>query len=81
VPESNTPVSEVTVWALCPMLIQQTVVPVGTVSVSGLKTKSCASTCVVPGSHPVVGGGADRLTAAVLPTSAQIATASVSAAK
>jgi hypothetical protein len=51
VPESNTPVSEVTVWALCPRLTQQTVVPVGTVTASWSKKKSLTSTWVVPGSH------------------------------
>jgi hypothetical protein len=51
VPESNSPVVEVTVCALCPEFVQQTVVPWVTVSVAGSKVKSCTSTCVVPGSH------------------------------
>ena len=82
VPESNSPVREVTVWGLWPVFVQQTVVPWGTVTSCGLKTKSCISTCVVPASQVGGGGGpAGRLPAAVLPTIAQIATASVSAAK
>jgi len=79
VPESNTPVSEVTVWALCPELIQQTVVPTGIVRPIGLKTKSRASTTVVPAAH--CRGVVGPVIAGVLPTSAQITTASVTAAK
>jgi len=47
VPESKTPGS-VAVCALFPVFVQQTVVPTGTVSVSGKNTKSCISTTVVP---------------------------------
>ena len=82
VPESNKPVLEVTVCGLCPVFVQQTVVPWATVSVCGTNVKSCTSTCVVPASQVGGGGGpAWRLIADVLPTSAQIATASVSAAR
>jgi hypothetical protein len=82
VPESNSPVREVTVWGLCPVFVQQTVVPWGTVTSCGLKTKSCISTCVVPASQVGGGGGpAGPLIAGVLPTSAQTAMAIVSAAK
>ena len=36
VPERKTPVSELTVCGIWPVFVQQTVVPIGTVSVSGL---------------------------------------------
>jgi hypothetical protein len=40
VPELKTCVSELTVCAIWPLFVQQTVVPVGTVSVSGSYPKS-----------------------------------------
>jgi hypothetical protein len=82
VPERNTPVSELTVCGISPLFVQQTVVPTGTVRVPGRKSKSTIETCVAPGSHGCGGGGpAWLLIAGALPTSTQIATASVSAAK
>ena len=83
VPESNKPVVEVTVCELCPVFVQQTVVPWGTVSVMGSKVKSCASTWVVPASQVGGGGGpaGAPLVADVPPTKAQTAMASVNAAK
>jgi hypothetical protein len=82
VPERKTPVSELTVCGMSPLFVQQTVVPTATVSMSGSNAKSTIDTRVDPGSHGCGGGGpAWPLIAGVLPTSAQIATASVSAAK
>jgi hypothetical protein len=82
VSERNTAVSELTVCGISPLFVQQTVEPTGTVRVPGRKSKSTIETCIAPGSHACGGSGPARpLIADVLPTSAQIATASVSAAK
>ena len=82
-PESNTPsTSDVTVCGVRSWLTQQTVVPTGTVSVSGSYPKLMMLTSTAFGSQ--FGGGGPTgapLTVGVLPISAQIATASVSAAK
>ena len=81
-PDSNSPVSELTVCGVPSLFVQQTVVPAGTVSVSGSYPKLMMSTCVVPASQVGGGGGPVRsLIAGVLPTSAQTATAIVSTAK
>ncbi len=82
VPERNTCESELTVCGMSPLFVQQTVVPTGTVKASGSYSKSTMETCVAPWSQGCAGGGPPwPLIADVLPTSAQIATASVSAAK
>jgi hypothetical protein len=44
VPERNTPVSELTVCGMAPLFVQQTVVPTGTVSMSGSYAKSTIDT-------------------------------------
>jgi hypothetical protein len=57
VPERKTCESELTVCGISPLFVQQTVVPAGTVSVSGSKAKSTMETSVAPGSHCCGGGG------------------------
>ena len=82
VPESKTPsASDVTVCGVMSWLIQQTVVPTGTVTVSGSYAKLMMLIRTAPASQLGGGGPAGRLVAGVLPTSAQTATASVSAAR
>jgi hypothetical protein len=47
-PESKTPVSEVAVCVICPLFVQQTVVPTGTVTLAGSKKLSPIEICIEP---------------------------------
>ncbi len=52
-PESKTPVSEVAVCVIWPVFVQQTVVPVGTVTLAGSKKLSPIAICVDPAGQPL----------------------------
>jgi hypothetical protein len=60
-PEVGVPLLEVTVWATAPVLVQQTVVPTGTLTLAGMNPKSKMVILVSPDPQGVVAAGADRV--------------------
>ena len=80
IPESKSPVSEVTVWANAPVFVQHTVAPGGTFRVIGVKEYSEMLTPIEPAGHVAAGAADAFVETGTAPTSAHTAPASVNAA-